>query len=416
MATTVSGDAPGGLAGGGRVRDDRSSQELTGGRPTVAEVNLDALAYNVRRVRARLAPRTRLWAVVKADAYGHGALPVARAALHCGADGLAVALAEEGAALRDAGVEAPILVLGATFPDQMDAVASRQLDCMVFDAATARDLGRHARRHNTRVRVHLKVDTGMARLGIPWDGAVVETASAIVAEPGLELYGLATHFASADAADGSDTRVQWERFLEVAERLRRAGMEVAVRHAANSAAAWRWPGMQADAVRVGIALYGVAPVPEADDLRPVLTVTTRVAQVKRVTGGVRVGYGGTFVTPGPLCLATIPIGYADGYRRGLSNRGDALVLGQRARVAGRVSMDQTVLALPAAAAVEPGDPVVLLGSMGTEAVWAEDWAQWLDTIPYEVLTGLSARVPRVYRVGDEIRRAAAVDADFLRSL
>jgi alanine racemase len=378
------------------------------GRPTVAVIDLDAVADNVRTIKSRLLPGTELWAVVKANGYGHGAVAVARTALAAGANALAVAIPEEGDALRRAGVGGRILVLGPTFPSQVDTVLDADLEVMVFDADVARRLSDQALSRGRRVPVHLKVDTGMSRLGVRWDTDPAGLARQVAALGGLELVGLATHLASADESDSDASRVQWERFLTVVDEMRRQGIEVRWRHAANSAATVRWPGMHADAVRVGLALYGVSPWPETPagagrELRPVMTVLSQVAQVKQVPAGTAVGYGGTFVAETTLVVATVPIGYADGYDRRLSNRADAIVGGQRARVAGRVSMDQTVLALPASAAVAVGDPVVLMGRWGSEHITAADWARWMNTIPYEVLTGIGARVPRLYRMAGVCR-------------
>lgn len=378
------------------------------GRPTVAVIDLDALAHNVRAIKRSLTPGTELWAVVKANGYGHGAVAAAKTALAAGADALAVAIPEEGEALRRAGVGGRILVLGPTFPNQVDTVIDGDLDVMVFDAEMARRLDERAVRRGRRVRVHLKVDTGMSRLGVRWDADPANLARQVAALRGLELVGLATHLASADEPDPEASRVQWERFLTVVEEIRRQGVEVPWCHAANSAATARWPGMHADAVRVGLALYGVVPLAETaagawQELRPVMSVLSEVAQVKRVPAGTAVGYGGTFVADRPLTLATVPIGYADGYDRRLSNQGEAIVGGQPARVAGRVSMDQTVLALPESAAVAVGDPVVLMGRWGSRYIGPEDWARWMRTIPYEVLTGIGPRVPRLYRAGGACR-------------
>jgi alanine racemase len=260
------------------------------------------------------------------------------------------------------------------------------------------------------------VDTGMGRIGVPHDGPVLQLAAAVLAHPHLRLEGLMTHLASADDLDGSSAERQWSIFLDVVETLRRQGVQVPFVHGANSAATLRWPGMHGDQVRVGLALYGTAPGPGPADLHPALTVRSAVAQVKHVGPGFAVGYGETFRTKAPAVLVTVPIGYADGYRRALSNQGEALIAGLRARVAGRVSMDQTVFVLPDGADVRVGDEVVLLGQGPGGAVTAADWAAWADTIPYEVFCGLSARVPRVYRIGAEIRHQGAIDANFWAGL
>lgn len=368
------------------------------------------MAANVRIYRERLGPKTAVWAVVKADAYGHGAVPVARAALRAGAQGLVVALAEEGVALRRAGIAAPVLVLGAHWGRQPEWIAAYGLEAAVVDLGSAERLSAAARATGRPIPVHVKIDTGMGRVGFLWDGPVVEQISRVLRLPGLVPAGLMTHLAQADEPDPAPTRRQWERFLDVVDALRRAGMEFPRVHAANSAAGWRFPGMGADVVRLGIALYGLAPGADGPPLRPAMTVRSAVVQVKRVAAGFTVGYGATYRTPGPATLATIPMGYADGLRRGLSNRGAVLLHGQRAAIVGRVSMDQVVVAAPDGVEVVPGDPVVLLGSQGPASVTADDWARWLDTIHYEVVTGISARVPRVYRIGGRLVAADEVEA------
>lgn len=386
------------------------------GRPTYVEVDLEAIRDNVRTLLGALSPVTRLFAVVKADGYGHGAVPVARAALGAGASGLAVALAEEGRTLREAGIQSPILVLSPTMRGQVPLVAEYGLEPAVFDLNTCQALAQQAQERRTVIRVHLKVDTGMGRVGIPDTGPVVELAGRIARLPGIDLHGLMTHLADADHEDMAYTERQWERFLNVAETLRTAGLLPPVIHAANSAAAFRFPGLQCDLVRTGIALYGLDPYPGAPSLRPALSLKTRVAMVKRVPAGFAVGYGHTYVTRVPTTLASLPIGYADGYPRGLSNRGIALLHGRRVPVVGRVSMDQMVLGLPADLDAAVDDEVVLLGKQGDDAISAAEWAGWLDTIHYEVVTRIGSRVPRWYRVGSGLFPASRVDDKILDSL
>ena len=369
------------------------------GRPTVAWVNLNAIRKNVETIRSHLGPAVQIMAVVKADGYGHGAVPVARAALEAGADRLGVALAEEGATLRAAGIDAPILVMGVTAPGQIDLVVQERLEAVVFDAGTARWLSERARGSGLRVPVHLKIDTGMTRLGLPTSDEAADLASAITGLAGLELAGLMSHLADADHEDPSFTERQYARFLEALHAIRRRGIEVPYRHLANSAGLFRFPGLQMDMVRSGLALYGLSPYPGAPPLEPALSLTTEVVAMREAPAGVGVGYGHTFVTERPTRLAVVPVGYADGFRRGLSNQGAVLVGGRRVRVAGRVSMDQTVLALGPDVDAQVGDDVVLLGRQGDEVITAEDWAGWLGTISYEVVTGLGARIPRRYRGG-----------------
>jgi alanine racemase len=386
------------------------------GRPTVLEIDLTAIADNVRLIRSRLAPRTRFMAVVKADGYGHGALAVARTALRCGADAIGVAIAEEGVALREAGIRGPILVLGATMAEQAAMVVDHDLEATLFDLETAQQLARRANERGHSVPVHLKVDTGMGRLGMAPEGPVLELARRLAGMPGVELRGLMSHLANADHRDPELTALQYRRFLQLAERLRAGGVHIPILHLANSAGALRFPGIQMGMVRVGIGLYGLAPYADSPKLRPALTLKSRVVMVKRVPGGFPVGYGHTFTTTEPMVLATVPVGYADGYRRRLSNRGLALLHGRRVAVVGRVSMDQIVLGLPPDLDAAVGDEVVLLGEQGEDAITAQDWADWLDTIHYEVVTGFGRRVPRQYRIGNRVVAAGDVDDQFVMAL
>lgn len=364
-------------------------------RRTEAVISLAAVAANVRAVRAALAPGTMLWAVVKANAYGHGAVPVALAALRAGADALAVALPEEGWALRRAGIASRILVLGPILPEQAGGVVSADLEAIAFSPPVIDALGAAAQVAGRRVAVHLKVDTGMGRVGAaPQD--VPALAERLGRWRSIEWAGLMTHLSDADHEDATWTGEQYRQLLRVVERLRQRGWSVPV-HAANSAAALRFPGLQADGVRAGLALYGLEPWPGAPPLSPAMELTSVVTMVKPVPRGFAVGYGHTYRAPAPQQIATVAAGYADGVRRALSNRGAALVGGLRAPIVGRISMDQLTLAVPLAAPVHVGDPVVLLGRQGSEAIRAGDWAEWLGTISYEVVCGISDRVPRVYR-------------------
>lgn len=367
-------------------------------RPTRAIVDLDAIVHNVRSIKALVGPEVRLMAVVKADAYGHGLVPVARAALRAGAEWLGVALPEEGAALRGAGIRAPILVLGPTPPAQAEEVVAGGLDQMVHSVPLAETLSRAAGKARRRVAVHLKVDTGMGRVGVPVE-EVGTLAGAIGRLPGLRLRGVMTHFAAADAPDTAHAREQLRRFHEALVSPPLRAIPSLLRHAANSAAAFALPEARLDMVRIGIALYGCPPSPKAPPpvpLRPALTLETRVAQVRWVPPGTTVSYGCTFVAPTRMRIATLPVGYGDGFPRALSNRGAVLLRGRRAPVVGRVCMDMVMVDVTGIPEVEEGDPVVLLGVQGTEAIPADAWAALADTISYEVLCGIGPRVPRLY--------------------
>ncbi len=373
-------------------------------RPTRALVNLDCIAHNVRLIREAVGQRTGVMAVVKADGYGHGANPVARAALAAGASRLAVAIVEEGVALREAGIDAPVLVMGWTPPGQMALALAHHLDLTLFSVADAEALQETAVRLRRRVRVHIKVDTGMGRLGLPeGDPGTPRAIERIVRRSALDVEGIYTHFAASES-DRDFTLGQLERFDGLIRRLKREGIAFAVRHAANSGAIWGVPESHLDLVRPGISLYGYHPAgaegparPGVPDLRPALTWVTRVAQVKEVPAGTTVSYGRTYVTRRAERLATLPVGYADGFSRRLSGgRGQVLVNGRRVPVVGRVCMDQIVVNVSEAGPVRPGDEVVLLGRQGDEAVTADTMGGWLETISYEVLCAIGKRVPRIF--------------------
>ncbi|MEP7200343.1 MAG: alanine racemase [Chloroflexota bacterium] len=362
-----------------------------------AEIDLAAIAHNVQLLKRALTPPTRLMAVVKANAYGHGAVPVAQTALRNGAEWLGVARVAEGRELRDAQIAAPILVLGPIAPVEAEVAVQSRLRVAVASLTVARALSDAAQQHNLVTPVHLKIDTGMTRFGVPCDQAVA-FARALQALPSLRLEGAFTHFASADDADLAFTQQQAERFARTVDELARANIPIMLRHAANSAGTLASDQFHFDLVRAGIAMYGVCPAEHLslrDQLRPALSLKSRVALVRAVSAGTSIGYGRTFVSKRAIGVALVSIGYADGVRRALSNRGEVLIRGKRARILGRVSMDQIVVRADEVGAQE-GDEVTLIGTQGDEQISAAEVAGWADTIPYEVLTGIGARVPRVY--------------------
>ncbi len=372
-----------------------------------AEIDLGAIAHNVRELRRVTRPEALLMAVVKGDGYGHGAVAVARTALANGAAMLAVARLEEGVALRQAGFEAPILVFGRPFADQAADLIRHHLIQSVVDLEDAEMLSGAARARGAAVAVHLKVDSGMGRLGLVPDprsaGAIpsaVARAAALAKLPGVRLEGVFTHFAAADSAEKTSARRQFEVFTAFLEALERAGIEAGLRHAANSAAVIDLPHTHLDAVRPGIALYGLYPSPEVDttrvDLRPALSLKARVLQVKPLPAGAPVSYGMTWKAPRDTVIATVPAGYADGISRRLSNLGRMLVRGRSAPIAGRICMDLTMLDVGAIAGVAPGDEVVIIGRQGDQVISADEMAGLLETISYEVVFTNSLRVPKVY--------------------
>jgi alanine racemase len=378
-----------------------------------AEIDLDAITHNLREVRRVCRPQARIMAVVKADAYGHGASAVARTVLENGADTLGVARAEEGLALRRAGIRAPSLVFGYSSPEQAGELLEHDLTKTIFSLEQAQHLSAVAGSRRQRLKAHLKIDTGMGRLGVVAGPAArggveevglmqraTEQVSAIARLPFLEIEGIYTHFAAADGADKASARRQLALFHEFLARLRRLGLWFPLRHAANSAAIIDLPETHLDMVRAGIMLYGFYPSAEVNrervELRPAMQLKARVAQVREVPAGFRVSYGSTYEAPRLTRLATVTVGYADGYNRLLSSRGSMLVRGCRAPVVGRVCMDQTVLDVGRIEGVRPGDEVVVFGRQGNECIAVEEIAVATGTINYEIVSTITARVPRLY--------------------
>ena len=359
----------------------------------LARVNLAAIERNVARLRRELAPATGLCAVVKADGYGHGAVPAARAALAGGARCVAVAAAGEAAALRAAGIDAPILVMGALSPPELDAALGARADVVAWDedfvrAVAARGGG----------GVHVKLDSGMGRLGTRDAPQATRVAEAAAATEGVVLTGAMTHFATADERGDAFFGEQLARFEAWARPLRAAHPEIVV-HAANSAATLRDAASHFDLVRTGVAIYGLDPFgedPVARDLEPALELRSYVAAVKPMAAGDSAGYGRRFVAASATNVATVPIGYGDGVRRGLTNNADVLLGGVRRALVGTVSMDNVTIEVGSPAAAAVGDAAVLIGAQGGERITAEEVAQRLGTINYEVTCGLLARVPRAY--------------------
>jgi alanine racemase len=368
-------------------------------RPVWAEVDLDAIRANVRALRAYVAP-SALLAVVKADGYGHGAIAAGRAALDAGATWLGVALVEEGVQLREAGIDAPVLVLSEPVPDAAACVVEHRLTPVVYTSTGIEALAKAvvATGLGAPLGVHLKLDTGMHRVGAATRDALL-LARHVVEHGELRLEGVCTHFAVADEPDNPYTAMQLRAFDDVLVELRKAGLRPSLVHTANTAAAIAFPQSRRDLVRAGIGIYGVAPAPALDgliDLQPALSVKARVSHVKGLTAGSRVSYGLRYTLPADARIATVPIGYGDGVPRNLAhNGGEVLVHGRRCRIAGTVTMDQLMVDvgdLP----VERGDEVVLLGTQGDATITASEWAERLGTIAYEVVCGIGPRVPRSY--------------------
>jgi alanine racemase len=388
-----------------RVLRPRRAAPADAVRPTRADVNLEALRHNLRVV-TRLASGAKVWAVLKADAYGHGAPAVARTLERAKIDGFCVALLEEAVELREAGIVAPILVMGGHYGNAHDEVLARGLVPVVHDLGQLEAFARLVRSGEAPgpVGVHLKVDTGMARLGVTM-AALPALAAKLAQMPEVQVSGLMTHLACADAPTVEETREQIRLFEEATLLLARHGVRPLVRHAANSAALLRAEA-RLDAVRPGIALFGVSPCVEGGmaltrELKPVMRVRTEVVALRELEAGSPAGYGATWHASQRSIVATLPMGYADGLSRRLSNRGDVLVRGKRAPIVGAVSMDMTMVDVTEIDGAALRDEVVVLGPqegpLGRACIGADEVAAHADTIPWEVLTGVSRRVPRFYR-------------------
>jgi len=367
-------------------------------RPVWAEIDLSAIAFNVETIKAMLGPRTRLCAVVKADAYGHGAVPVAREALAAGADILAVAMASEAVDLRKAGIEAPLIVLGHTPRPLAGLAAEWGFSTTVSTLEEARAVAAAALSRGVKVGVHLKLDTGMCRLGFD-PRMAVPAAREIAGLDGLRIEGACSHLATADS-DLACARGQLALFLRIIAEIEAEGVRVPLRHIANSAAAFSLPEARLDMARVGISLYGFQPGRPGDGgsagLRPAMRIVALVSLVRDIPKGTGVGYGRTYIAPRPRRIAVLPIGYADGLRRALSGRSGVGTPSGRAPFVGSICMDQCTVDVTDSPDIKAGDAVDILGGSGPSA---EELAAILGTISYEVVSTVGRRVPRLYVYG-----------------
>lgn len=380
-----------------------------GHRPTRVEVDLDALKHNFRQAQRLAGPEKGILAVVKADAYGHGAARVAMALQEAGVRMFGVAIVEEGVALREEGVVGPVLVLGGLYPGQEEDLLRFDLMPTLFDIETARRLGDWARAAGVVLPYHLKLDTGMSRVGFAPEELPAVLAELVTLE-GLRMDGVFSHLAIADEPEHAANRRQIALFRDCLAQVRGAGFAPRYVHLSNSASLLGHELPECNLARPGILLYGGLPGPAFAgrfDLRPVMSFRTRVAQVRRIPEGTGVSYGHRFVAGRPTVLAVIPVGYADGYSRQLSNVGEVLVRGRRARVAGTVCMDWTMIDVTDIPGVTVGDEVTLLGCDNGQCITADEWARRIGTINYEVFCQFSKRVPRVCRDDREPRRDAS---------
>ncbi|MEM9903443.1 MAG: alanine racemase [Cyanobacteria bacterium P01_D01_bin.44] len=362
------------------------------------EINLTAVRHNVQQFKAHLASGTELMAVVKADAYGHGALTIAKTVLQAGAAWLGVATVPEGIELRQAGIKAPILVMGAVnHPEEVRAIATWQLQPTLVTPKQALIFSDTLSGQDLPLPVHLKLDTGMSRLGFDWQQAVA-FVDFVRRLPNLQVASLYSHLATADSPDPTMLRIQHQRFETAIAALKQRGLLPPKLHFANTAATLLDPTLHYDRVRVGLGLYGLSPAPHLDsllDLRPALEVKARITHLKTLEAGAGVSYGHSFVAPRQMQIAVVGIGYADGVPRRLSNQLQVLINGARVNQVGAITMDQLMLDVSDIGTLQEGDRVTLLGRQGAHVITADDWANDTDTISWEILCGFKHRLPRV---------------------
>lgn len=364
-----------------------------------ADINLDAIFYNMCEIKKRLNPGVKIAAVIKADAYGHGALPVAKA-IYEEADWFAVSNMEEALELRQCGIEKPILTLGYTAPQQLPEAIQNEITLTLCDRESAEEISAAAQQLGKTALVHIKVDTGMGRIGFPAADSFAVIAAEAAKLPNLLATGVYTHFARADETDKRATRVQYEKFLAFFAVLRQQGLTGLLCHAENSAAILELPEYQLDMVRLGIALYGMYPsaevMPAEIKLRPAMEIKSHIAFLKTVPAGTEIGYNATYVTKEPRMIATVPVGYGDGYPRALSNCGRVLLHGKSVPIVGRICMDQMMLDVTGIPEAKRGDIVTLMGVDGTERITAEEIGALSHSFHYEMVCNVGKRIPRVY--------------------
>ena len=375
---------------------------------TWAEINLDAAEHNIRAIREITDPNAKIMAVVKADGYGNGFYEMADTFLKNGADMLAVAMLQEGIAIRRSGITAPVLILGTCLPDMLEGLIDYDITPNVYSYDTAESISEIAVKKGKTVKIHIKLDTGMSRIGYLVNDdtyeSVIDEILKISRLPNIEIEGIFSHFSTSDEADGAYTRMQLDRFMSVCGGLEDKGLKIPLRHIANSAGIMMYPEAHLDMVRPGVILYGMYPSDEVDKTRlpliPVMTFKSVVTNIKTAESGRGVSYGKEFVTPAPTRIATIAAGYADGYLRGIAKNGFIMVNGEKAPIIGRICMDQCMIDVTNVHNINIGDEVILFGE---EGVTIDDIARQLHTINYEVSCGIARRVPRVY-----IKNAKAV--------
>ncbi len=373
-----------------------------------AEINRTAIKKNIKALKKKLKAETKFMAVVKSDAYGHGIIEIAEIAVNNGADYLGVARVDEAMELRKEGISLPILVFGYTADSDVEKLIKYDIIQTVYSLEYAQRLSSAVDRSGGRIDIHIKIDTGMGRLGFMTDDlpgmvnkyGIVDDIRGVLKLKNLKLNGFYSHFASSDTSDKSHADLQLKRFKSFLQEMKNHGIEAEINHIANSAAIIEMPESHLNMVRAGISMYGLYPSPDVDrtkiHLTPAMEIKSHIAMVKNVGCGYQVSYGSTYITEKPTIIASIPVGYGDGYSRNHSSRGYMIVKGKQAPVVGRVCMDQTMLDLGEYSDAKPGDEVVIMGCQGKESISADDLADHLNTINYEIVTSITRRVPRIY--------------------
>lgn len=368
---------------------------------TWAEVDLDAIAHNMREIRKITNPNAQIMAVVKADAYGHGFMETARTLLENGADRLAVAVLQEGKQLRSRGVDVPVLILGASSEEDAEDLINFDITPNVFDYEFAKALSYKAEQKEKVTKIHIKLDTGMTRIGFVADDGdnknIVDEIIKISKLPYIEIEGIFSHFSTSDEYDKSYTQMQFRRFMNVVEVLEKQGLHIPIKHICNSAGIMMYPEMHLDMVRPGVILYGMYPSDEVDKTRlkliPAMTLKSRITLVKSVEEGRGVSYGKEYITDRTTKIATVPIGYADGYLRKIAQKGVMMVNGVKTPIIGRICMDQCMIDVTNVHNIDKGDEAVIFGK---EDITIDSLADWLETINYEVACVIGKRIPRIY--------------------
>jgi alanine racemase len=377
------------------------SSKYFSGPDSWVEIELSSLRKNYQWLREHTNPSTKIMAIVKADAYGHGLVPIAHELLRLGAPALGVSSIEEGILIRTkVSPEIPVILLLGLFPEEITACFHYHLTPIIYTTEIALKLHEAAKRRKTRLPVHIKIDTGMGRLGVPWF-EFMDFIKKMAGFKGLQVTGLTSHFGQADDKEKSYNPLQWKRYLEALNLARRAGWELTENHMANSASLLNYRKSHLHYTRPGILLYGCNPIPTFNPRRPIrvkpaMALKSRILQVKQLPAGVEISYGGTYITTRPETIAIIPIGYANGYPRILSNRGEVLIQGKRFPIIGRVCMNLIMVRVEASLRLRTGEEVVLMGSQGRETITPEELARKAGTIPYEFFCLLGRLNPRKY--------------------